>query len=159
MIAALPSLPAEVSITHQTGPADLDRVRDAYAAANRAGRADRVESYLSNMSEEYARCHIVVSRAGATTCAELAAAGRGALLIPLELAGGHQRYNARALADAGAAEVIFEADLNGDLLATRLSALSRDPQRYIEMGRRARRNALPDATKAIADKLDELLAR
>ncbi len=153
MIAALATLPAEVFVTHQTGPADLDRVRQAYA---RAGREARVEPYLPRINEEYARCQIVVSRAGATTCAELAAAGRGAVLIPLELAGGHQRYNAEALAKAGAAEVTPEAELTGAHLAGALGALLREPRRYVEMGARARDSAHPRATAVITDKLEAL---
>ncbi len=156
MIAAIPSLGPGVSITHQTGPGDLDRVRAAYAAAN---RDDRVEPYLPSIDEEYARCHIVVSRAGATTCAELAAAGRGAILVPLELAGGHQRHNADALAESRAAEVIHEEDLTGDHLAWLLNDLSHDPPRYVEMGRQARQSARPEATKTITDKLEALITR
>ena len=154
MIAALPSLPLEVDLTHQTGPADLDRVRAAYAAAGREGR---VEPYLPDMDKEYARCHLVVSRAGATTCAELAAAGRGAILVPLELAGAHQRHNAEALERAGAAEVILEAELNGPRLAAALAELAESPRRYVDMGVRARANAHPDAAVRIVDRLDELM--
>ena len=121
-------------------------MRQAYA---RAGREARVEPYLPRINEEYARCQIVVSRAGATTCAELAAAGRGAVLIPLELAGGHQRYNAEALAKAGAAEVIPEAELTGARLAGALGDLLREPRRYVEMGARARDSAHPRATAVI----------
>ncbi len=153
MIASLSTLPANLSLTHQTGPADLERVRAAY---EKAARSDRVEPYLPHMAEEYARCHVVVSRAGATTCAELAAAGRGAILVPLELAGAHQRHNALALQRAGAAEMITEAELTGPGIAGALADLAGSPQRYVDMGAQARANARPDATAKIVDKLEEL---
>jgi UDP-N-acetylglucosamine--N-acetylmuramyl-(pentapeptide) pyrophosphoryl-undecaprenol N-acetylglucosamine transferase len=111
------------------------------------------------MPHQYARCHVVVSRAGATTCAELAAAGRGAILVPLPLAGDHQRHNAEALARAGAAEVILEPDLTGETLADLLNEMAKNPRRYVEMGRAARARAHPDATARIVDKLDELIQR
>jgi len=156
MMAALPLLPAggRLQITHQTGAADLERVRAAYAER---GLEARVEPYLHEMHREYGTCHLVISRAGATTCAELAAAGRGAVLVPLELAGGHQRHNAEALAAAGAAIVVPEAELDGDRLAGILTGLLEDPARCREMGRRARQLARPDAAARIVDILDDLI--
>ena len=155
MIAALPHLPnGAVEITHQTGPNDLDRVRTAYAESNLPAR---VEPYLPSMGEEYARCHIAVCRAGATTCAELAAAGRGAILVPLELAGGHQRHNAEALQREGAAIIIEEANLDGPKLAATLAELAENPDRYVQMGAQARQNAKPNATAKIVDELEKLI--
>ena len=155
MIAALIHLPNEsTDIVHQTGPSDLERVRAAYTESNFSAR---IEPYLLNMDQEYARCHVVVSRAGATTCAELAAAGRGAILVPLQLAGGHQRHNAKALESQGAALLIEERELDGLTLATTLMQLGNAPQRCIEMGRQARRQAKPKATAQIVDELDRLL--
>ena len=154
MIDALPHLGSNIDVTHQTGPDDLDRVRAAYAYA---GVTARVEPYLPDMDHEYARCHIVVSRAGATTCAELAAAGRGAILIPLEIAGGHQRHNAEALQRQGAAIVIEQANLDGPKLAAALAELAENPDRYVEMGKSARANAKPEATTRIVDELETLL--
>lgn len=154
MVAALPLLAGDIVITHQTGPAELEQVRAAYAEAGRQGR---IEPYLPDMNQEYERCAIVVSRAGATTCAELAAAGRGAILVPLELAAGHQRHNADALRRQGAAIVIEEAHLTGRALATELAELAKNPDRYIEMGKKARANAKPEATARIVDELEKLL--
>jgi len=156
MVAALPHLlPTErFRITHQTGPGQVDEVRAAYAEHDVEAR---VERYLPHMEREYAACDIVVSRAGATTCAELCAAGRGAVLVPLELAGGHQRHNAAALDRAGAATVYYEGELNGPSLANTLIDLADDPRRIVEMGRRAREIGKPDATARIVDRLEELL--
>jgi len=155
MIAALPHLGAGIAITHQTGTADLQRVRSAYDAA---GRQARVEPYLPDMDQEYTACHLVVSRAGATTCAELAAAGRGAILVPLEIAGAHQRHNADAFARSGAAAVIPQPDLTGEKLAETLNALAQDPARCRAMAHAARAQAKPNATKEIVDRLEQLIA-
>ncbi len=155
MVAALPSLSDDLEITHQTGTADLERVRAAYAAVGRQGR---IEPYLPDMDQEYGRCAIVVSRAGATTCAELAAAGRGAILVPLELAGGHQGHNAGALERAGAAIVIPEAELTGTRLAETLNEFATNPENYVAMGSAARKQAKPNATKKIVDKIEALIA-
>ena len=156
MVAALPHLlPHErFQITHQTGPGQVGEVREAYGEH---GVEARIEPYLAHMDQEYAACDIVVSRAGATTCAELAAAGRGAVLVPLELAGGHQRHNAEALKRSHAAVVINEAELTGPGLAGTLAELADDPRRVVEMGSRARENGKPDATERIVDRLEELL--
>ena len=155
MIAALPHLTdSGIRVVHQTGPADLERVRTAYA--EHALEA-RVEPYLDRMDEEYAACTLVVSRSGATTCAELGAAGRGAVLVPLELAGGHQQHNAEALVRAGAAVVIPQSELTGERLATTLLELAAEPERVGQMGTWARRTARPDAAARIVDRLEALL--
>ncbi len=84
------------SITHQTGERDLAMVRDGYAAA---GLDARVEPFIQNMAEEMTGANLIVSRAGSTTLAEIAACGRASILIPLPTAtDDHQRKNAQALA-------------------------------------------------------------
>lgn len=154
MIAAAPLLARArppVALTHQTGEADLARVREAYAAA---GLEARVEPFLHEMDREMARAALVVSRAGATTLAELTACGRPALLVPLPTAtDDHQRRNADALARAGAAEVIEQAALTGEALAARVLALMGDPERLARMRAAARGAARPDAARAIAERI------
>jgi UDP-N-acetylglucosamine--N-acetylmuramyl-(pentapeptide) pyrophosphoryl-undecaprenol N-acetylglucosamine transferase len=103
-----------------------------------------------------ARSHLLVSRAGAITLAEICAAGRASLLVPLSIAQGHQVDNARAVADAGAAEMILSAELTLDRLAERLLALLQDPPRLAHMGRAARSLAHPRAAAEIADRLEAL---
>ena len=155
MIAALPRLAGSaISVVHQTGPDDLERVRAAYGAYELDAR---IEPYLERMHDEYARSTLVVSRSGATTCAELAAAGRGAVLVPLELAGGHQRHNAEALARAGAAVIIPQAELSGERLAETLLELADNPERLTRMGTCARQLAKPDAAAKIVDRLEALI--
>jgi UDP-N-acetylglucosamine--N-acetylmuramyl-(pentapeptide) pyrophosphoryl-undecaprenol N-acetylglucosamine transferase len=155
--AELASDARRLSITHQAGERDLDFVRDGY---RRAGLAARVEPFIHEIDVEMTRADVVVCRAGATTLAELAAAGRPAILIPLPTAtDDHQRRNALVLAEAGAAEVIDERELTGPALAARLLALVADPTRRASMARAVRRFAKPDAAQVIAARALELCGR
>jgi UDP-N-acetylglucosamine--N-acetylmuramyl-(pentapeptide) pyrophosphoryl-undecaprenol N-acetylglucosamine transferase len=145
-----------VDITHQTGERDLDVVRRAYA---NAGLPARVEPFLFAMDREMKSADVIVCRAGATTIAELTAAGRAAILIPLPTAADdHQRRNAEALAKAGAAELIDQRDLTGAALADRVMALARDADRRAAIAAAAKRFARPDAARVIVDKALELAA-
>jgi UDP-N-acetylglucosamine--N-acetylmuramyl-(pentapeptide) pyrophosphoryl-undecaprenol N-acetylglucosamine transferase len=157
MVEAAPRLAAaagRVAITHQTGERDLEMVRDGY---RRAGLQARVEPFLYSMDREMKAADVVVSRAGATTLAELAAAARPALLVPLPTAtDDHQRRNAEAFVRQGAAVMVEQKDLNGERLANELFALAGDPDRRRELATAARRLARPGAAKDIVDKLLEL---
>jgi UDP-N-acetylglucosamine--N-acetylmuramyl-(pentapeptide) pyrophosphoryl-undecaprenol N-acetylglucosamine transferase len=157
MVAAAPKLaayPRGVAVTHQTGERDLELVRDGYV---RSGIEARVEPFLFAMDREVKGADLVVCRAGATTIAELTAAGRPSVLIPLPTAADdHQRKNAEQLAESGAAEVVEQKHLTGALLADRITALIDDPDRLTAMALAARRFAKPDAAKVIAQKAFEL---
>ena len=119
-----------------------------------------MEPFLFAMAGEVKAADFVVCRAGATTLAELAAAGKPALLIPLPTAADdHQRKNAEVLARAGAAEVIEQRLLTGDGLAERMLALAADPLRRESMASAARALAKPDAARDIAAKVLELAGR
>jgi UDP-N-acetylglucosamine--N-acetylmuramyl-(pentapeptide) pyrophosphoryl-undecaprenol N-acetylglucosamine transferase len=143
-----------LAMTHQTGARDLELVRESYRAA---GLEARVEPYLYEMDRAMADADIVVSRAGATTLAELAASGCAAIVVPFPFAtDDHQRKNAEVLAGAGAAERIDQTDLTGAELATRIVALARDPARRTAMGAAARKFARPDAAAVIVDRAFEL---
>ncbi|HET7696427.1 MAG TPA: undecaprenyldiphospho-muramoylpentapeptide beta-N-acetylglucosaminyltransferase [Vicinamibacterales bacterium] len=158
MVEAAPRLAAAggVDITHQTGERDVDMVRSGYRSA---GLEARVEPFLYAMDREMKGADLVVSRAGATTIAELAAVGRAAILVPLPTAADdHQKKNAEVFARAGAAELIEQKDLTGPLLADRLLALASDSRRIAEMGRAAHAMARPDAAKRIVDRLLQLVA-
>ncbi|MGH9162445.1 MAG: undecaprenyldiphospho-muramoylpentapeptide beta-N-acetylglucosaminyltransferase, partial [Vicinamibacteraceae bacterium] len=145
------------SIVHQTGQWDFERVADAY---RRAGLEARVERYLDDMPREMEAAHLLVCRAGATTIAEIAAAGRPAVLIPFAQATDeHQLRNARALEQEGAAEVIEENALSGAGLTTRIMALIADEQRRESMARTARRLARADAAEVIVDRALALVGR
>jgi UDP-N-acetylglucosamine--N-acetylmuramyl-(pentapeptide) pyrophosphoryl-undecaprenol N-acetylglucosamine transferase len=144
-----------LAITHQTGERDLAFVGDGY---RRAGLEARVEPFLYAMDREMTAADLVISRAGATTLAELAAAARPAILVPLPTAtDDHQRKNADATARAGAAEVIDQRELTGDRLAARILALAADAPRRAAMANAARGLARPDAAKVIVDKAFELV--
>jgi UDP-N-acetylglucosamine--N-acetylmuramyl-(pentapeptide) pyrophosphoryl-undecaprenol N-acetylglucosamine transferase len=157
MVEAAPQLalhPGGLAITHQTGERDLELVRDGY---RRSGLEARVEPFLFAMDREINAADLVVCRAGATTIAELTAAGRPAVLVPLPTAADdHQRKNAEVLAGAGAAEIVDQKDLSGPAIAGRIAALVGDPVRLDRMAAAARRLARPDAARVIADKALEL---
>jgi UDP-N-acetylglucosamine--N-acetylmuramyl-(pentapeptide) pyrophosphoryl-undecaprenol N-acetylglucosamine transferase len=156
VVAALPQLTAvkdRLKVTHQTGEADLESVRSAY---RQSGFRARVEPYLDAMEKEYADCDLVICRAGATTCAELAAAGRASLLVPLALAGGHQRDNAEMMVREGAARMLEEETLTGESLARTILELLDAPERRQSMAECARRLARPDAAKIIVERILQL---
>ena len=138
-----------VTIVCQTGTRDFDMVREAF---QRAGVQGRVERFIDAMDREVNDAGLIVSRAGATTLAEIMAAGRPSILIPLPTAtDDHQRRNAQALQAAGAAEVIEQQSLTAELLVERIRALAADKPRRLAMSRAARSLARPDAADRIVD--------
>ena len=153
-VEAAPRLAAaagRVAITHQTGERDLEMVRDGY---RRAGLQARVEPFLYHMDVEMKAADLVVSRSGATTLAELAAAGRASILVPLPTAtDDHQRKNAEAFVRHGAAVMVEQRELTGERLATELLALAADTARRARLAASARSLARPDAAALIVDKI------
>ena len=120
----------------------------------------RVEPFLYEMDREMSAADVVVCRAGATTIAELTAAGKPAVLIPLPTAADdHQRKNAEVLVRAGAAEMIEQKDLTGGVIAERIAALVADTDRRRRMATAARALARPDAARVIVDRALELAGR
>jgi UDP-N-acetylglucosamine--N-acetylmuramyl-(pentapeptide) pyrophosphoryl-undecaprenol N-acetylglucosamine transferase len=158
MIEALPLLAdraGTLTITHQTGEADFEKVRTAYNGSAFAG-AD-VRPFISDMFDEFAKADVLISRAGATTCAEIAAAGRAAIMVPLPTAADdHQRKNAEALRNAGAARMILQSDLSGERLAQALDELIDDRDTVEAMAEAAKELAHPDAAAATVDIIEEL---
>jgi len=144
-------------LTHQTGERDVEMVRTAY---RRAGISAEVEPFLYDMGQRLRHADVIVCRAGATTLAEITAAGRAAILIPLPTAtDDHQRKNAESLVDAGAAELLLQRDASGEALASRVQALAADPARRQRLASVARGLAKPDAARVIVDRALELAAR
>jgi len=126
---------------------DVERV---YAAAGFPAGTTR--EFLHDMRSEYEAADLVLCRSGAMTAAEIAAAGRPALLVPFAGAThNHQEANARALERAGAAVVLVEREATPEALAEAVSALLRDPSRLETMGRAARAVARPDAASRLCD--------
>jgi UDP-N-acetylglucosamine--N-acetylmuramyl-(pentapeptide) pyrophosphoryl-undecaprenol N-acetylglucosamine transferase len=145
-------------ILHQAGARNLESARRAWTEAGFGDDRERVEvvPFLDDVAGAMARSHLLVSRAGAITLAEICAAGRASLLVPLSIAQGHQVDNARALADAGAAEMILSGELTSERMADRLLPLLQDLPRLAGMGRAARGLAHPRAAADIADRLEAL---
>ncbi|HZS05809.1 MAG TPA: undecaprenyldiphospho-muramoylpentapeptide beta-N-acetylglucosaminyltransferase [Blastocatellia bacterium] len=152
LIAALPLLTSEkdrMTFTHQTGEKDLERVRAAY---EQSGISAEVKPFIERIVDEFARADLVVGRAGATTVAELAAAGKPALMIPFPLAADdHQRKNAEAVERAGAGRMILQSELTGERLADEILRLVRDPQRLRQMSEQSRKLARRDAAARVVD--------
>lgn len=158
LVASLRELPGpgDLAILHQTGPAMRDEVESAY---REAGRPAEVVAFLDDMERRMGEADLVLSRSGATTCAELASAGRPAVLVPFAgAADDHQRVNARAMRDAGAAVMVDERELDGGALARELGALVAAPERLAAMHRAARSLARPEAAARVADLLLERAA-
>ncbi len=158
MVEALKDLSHDrLNITHQTGEGDFETIKELY---NRAGWGDvaEVKPYISNMVEEFAECDLIICRAGATSCAEIAAAGRAALLIPLPTAADdHQRKNAEALERAGAVRMILQKDLSGKSLAEEINGLINSPEKITRMENAAKKLARSDAAEVTVNLIESLL--
>jgi UDP-N-acetylglucosamine--N-acetylmuramyl-(pentapeptide) pyrophosphoryl-undecaprenol N-acetylglucosamine transferase len=158
MVDAIPLLndiKPELAITHQTGEAQLGFVSQAYKSA---GWADAdVRAYITDMVAAFDKADLIICRAGATTCSEVCAAGKPALMIPFPgAADDHQRKNAEALAAKGAARMILQSDLTPARLAEEIRSLARSPEELVKMGTAARDLARPDAAESVADLIYEL---
>jgi UDP-N-acetylglucosamine--N-acetylmuramyl-(pentapeptide) pyrophosphoryl-undecaprenol N-acetylglucosamine transferase len=160
MLAALPQLEnhkGAFRIIHQTGESDFERVRAGYDAAGWGERAE-VRKYIDDMVARFAASDLVICRAGATTTAELIAAGKASLMIPFPFAADdHQRKNAEALERAGASRMVLQQDATGERLAREISALVENPERVTQMEEAARKLARGDAAVAAVDLIEKLL--
>jgi UDP-N-acetylglucosamine--N-acetylmuramyl-(pentapeptide) pyrophosphoryl-undecaprenol N-acetylglucosamine transferase len=157
MVEAAAELAANphLRITHQTGERDVEMVRAAYG---RAGVSAEVEPFLYDMGRRLRQTDVIVCRAGATTLAEITAAGKAAILIPLPTAtDDHQRRNAETLAATGAALLLPQREATGSVLAQRILALAGDRDARLRMARAARALARPDAAKVIVDRALRLM--
>jgi UDP-N-acetylglucosamine--N-acetylmuramyl-(pentapeptide) pyrophosphoryl-undecaprenol N-acetylglucosamine transferase len=153
---ALGLLPKEkLQVTHQTGEFDFEKLKEIYTRADWPS-AD-IRQYISNMVDEFAKADLVICRAGATTCAELSAAGKAAIMIPLPTAADdHQRKNAEALQTAGAAKMILQRDLNGESLANEILDLINQNEKISAMETSTRKLARRDAAEVAVDLIEEL---
>ena len=144
-------------LTHQTGERDVELVR----AANRKAQLEAVVApFFDDLGRQLARADLIVCRAGATTLAEITAAGKAAILIPLPTAtDDHQRKNAEALVEAGAADMLMQSDLTGRTLAQRILTLAADRAVRTRMSAAARTLARPGAARVIVDRVMELVQR
>ena len=142
-----------VQIRHQTGSADLELVRAAYAALDVDADIDaRADAFIEDMAAAYAWADVVVCRSGALTIAELAVVGVASILVPFPHAtDDHQTGNARFLADAGAAILMPQDTVSAEKLAGLLGDFSRQRDMLLEMACRARELAMPDAARRVAE--------
>lgn len=145
-----------LEVLHQCGADHVEATREAYGTSPTATMT--VVPYIDDVAGEMARAHLVISRAGAVTLAELAAAGRPAVLLPLALAGGHQADNAKAHAAAGAAVTPAAEDSTPERLAATVTDLLQAPDRLAAMTRAAHDLARPEAASHIAHRIEALAA-
>jgi len=160
MTRCLPELVRQVPsihIIHQTGERDYN---DAQSAYQKAGVSSEVYPFITDMPAFFARADLVLCRSGASTVAEIAAAGKPAVFVPFaKAADDHQRVNAQALEKAGAAVVLEETKLDDVWLVETVSALLGDRGRLERMGQAAHRLAHPNAARDIAAMAAELARR
>jgi UDP-N-acetylglucosamine--N-acetylmuramyl-(pentapeptide) pyrophosphoryl-undecaprenol N-acetylglucosamine transferase len=154
LLEAVPGL----TIVHQAGARGAEPTRAAYAAIGADAARWRVEPFLDDMPARFAEASLVMARSGASSVAELAAAGKPSLLVPFAAAADeHQKRNAEAMVDAGAAVMLEEPDLDiAGRLLTALTGLLEEPERLAAMAAAARTQAHPDAAERIARRLAEL---
>jgi UDP-N-acetylglucosamine--N-acetylmuramyl-(pentapeptide) pyrophosphoryl-undecaprenol N-acetylglucosamine transferase len=155
-VAALPeALRGRLVVTQQTRAEDLPRVETAY---REAGVPADLSPFFGDIAVRIAMAHIVVARAGASTVAELACAGRPAILVPLPHAiDDHQTANARSLASVGAAWLMPQPAFTADALARHLSAVLANPPVLARAAAAAAKEARPDAARRLADLVQSLM--
>lgn len=162
MVAALPQLEEfkdVLRIVHQTGEADFDKVTKGYQEFGWSERAE-VKRYIDDMVQAFATADLVICRAGATTSAELVAAGKAAIMIPFPFAADdHQRKNAEALESSGAAKMILQQNLSGKWLADEIVGLVKTPESVTAMETASRKLARGDAAAVAVDLIEGLAQR
>jgi UDP-N-acetylglucosamine--N-acetylmuramyl-(pentapeptide) pyrophosphoryl-undecaprenol N-acetylglucosamine transferase len=147
------ALRARLKVHQQTRTDSIDHARKAYAEAMVEAE---IAPFFRDMAARLGEAHLVIGRAGASTCCELAVAGRPAILAPLKIAlDNDQGENARLLAEAGAAIVMSEDELTPDSLAEVLQRLFSHPAELAEMAAAARSVAVPDAAEKLADLVEK----
>jgi UDP-N-acetylglucosamine--N-acetylmuramyl-(pentapeptide) pyrophosphoryl-undecaprenol N-acetylglucosamine transferase len=149
---------SKLRVVHQTGEADYEKVKRAYAESG--WQTADVRPYIEDMQNAFAETDLIICRAGATTCAEIAATGKAAIMIPLPTAADdHQRKNAEALEKAGAAKMILQKDLTGAKLATEIDELMDSPTAISAMEAAAKKLGRADAAEATVDLIEDLARR
>jgi UDP-N-acetylglucosamine--N-acetylmuramyl-(pentapeptide) pyrophosphoryl-undecaprenol N-acetylglucosamine transferase len=146
LLAQVPGL----QVVHQTGARHGASTLALYNQLDVKLDGVEVTMYLDDMAAQFAAADLILCRSGASSVAEVAAAGRAAVLVPFpQAADDHQRKNAEAFVAAGAAAMIVEAELTEDRLLETLVSLLKDDRRRTEMGNNARALAKPDAVRTI----------
>jgi len=149
VVEALPYLSNhELEIVHQTGPYDFEKVREGYRESKMQNA--NILEYIDDMPEKFSWCDLILCRAGASTVAEITAAGRASILVPFpQAADNHQRKNAEALGRRNASMCLLQESLSGKKLAEHINGLARDRDRIAAMAARARELSRPDSSEKI----------
>ncbi len=148
-LGQLEGIKSSLKIIHQTGREDLDTVSKAY---QEKGFDALVKPFFEDMATCYQMSDLVICRSGASTVAELAVCGKAALFIPYPYAAhNHQFINAKKLVDLGAAKMILDRELSGEVIAQAILRLYHDPQERGKMGESIRRLGRPRAAEEIVD--------
>lgn len=148
-----PHLREKLVVIQQARPEDVEEVTNTYT---RLGVAFKVQSFFSNLPKQLAESNLLVGRSGAGTVVECALLGRAAVLVPLELADGHQILNAQVLVAGDAAIMVREKVFSAEYLATLLGELMQKPERLAKMEQNALALAHPDAARLAAMQVVEL---
>jgi UDP-N-acetylglucosamine--N-acetylmuramyl-(pentapeptide) pyrophosphoryl-undecaprenol N-acetylglucosamine transferase len=149
-----PSLRRRLQVVQQCRPDDIERVRNQYADL---GIPAELMTYVEDMAAKLADCHLMIGRAGASTIAELTAAGRPAILIPFAAAtDDHQTANAREMVRAGGARAIKQENFTPDVLARQIEALAMDPVALSNAAARALSVGRPHAARDLADLVERV---
>src|SRR3954463_6583302 len=149
-----PSLRRRLQVVQQCRPDDIERVRAQYA---RLGIPAELMTYLENMAAKLGDAHLFIGRAGASTIAELTAAGRPAILIPFAAAtDDHQTANAREMVKAGGARAIQQSNFTPDVLARQIEALAMAPVALNNAAARALSVGRPHAARDLADLVERV---
>jgi UDP-N-acetylglucosamine--N-acetylmuramyl-(pentapeptide) pyrophosphoryl-undecaprenol N-acetylglucosamine transferase len=144
---------SKISVQQQTRRESLEEAIKVY---KNAVVPAEIAPFFRDMAGRLGRAHLVIGRAGASTCCELAVAGRPSILVPLKIAADdHQRFNAKLLADAGGAETAPEDVLTLEVFTKALTKLLSDPKRLARMAEAARSVAVPDAAEKLADLVEK----
>lgn len=159
--AALTALPetlgTKLHVVQQCRAEDIERVRIAYDGA---GIEAELAPFFDDVAAKYARAHLVISRAGASSCAEIAIAGRPSILVPLPGAiDDHQAANARALFEAGAAKVLPQPNFTAPVLTEMLTGMLADPDGLARAAMAAASCGRENAAADLADAIENLVAR
>lgn len=146
-----------IRIRHQTGERDFEKVDSAY---KQAGVLAEVTRFIDDMPLAFAEADLVLCRSGASTVGEITAAGKPAILVPFPFAADdHQRKNAEALENAGAARLIPESQLTFERLSTAVAELLRNPATLSQMSIKARALSHPEAVREIGEMAAKLTVR
>jgi UDP-N-acetylglucosamine--N-acetylmuramyl-(pentapeptide) pyrophosphoryl-undecaprenol N-acetylglucosamine transferase len=145
------------TIIHQTGRVDQDWVAHRYQEMHLSARA---RAFFHDMPQLQKRADLIICRAGAGTLSEITALGKPAILVPYpHAADDHQRYNAMALAQQGAAVMILDHELNGKILRDKIEQLRKNPEKLEKMARKAKTFGMPLARNTVAREIIHLISK